>query len=253
LTGSARTWLPANILENAQLRRKLDEVVGGWSRAWFPSRVMRVSTLSAFNAAERRIQANLAWRIDDQGVGFDGTPRIRACLAEWALALRFSDHALRAVDRQLIDGMEGRIVSDLLSQVGVAFAASGKRSGDPFAAMGGVVAQVADSHGDVLFSLAVPFDLAVPFCRPPAMARRPARPIGPVVDALGPVPMTLEILLGEAELSVADLQGLAPGDVVVLGSTLSEPAPLQLIRAGELVARARLTEIEGRAAVVVQS
>jgi flagellar motor switch/type III secretory pathway protein FliN len=64
--------------------------------------------------------------------------------------------------------------------------------------------------------------------------------------------MTLEALLGEAEVSLAELQGLAAGDVLVLGAALSDPGSIRLVNAGATVARAKLTEIDGAFALVLQ-
>lgn len=86
--------------------------------------------------------------------------------------------------------------------------------------------------------------------RPPAMAgpermeRRSA--------AVGPQDVALEVVLGSAEITVADLAKLAVGDVIVMSAALSEPAELK-IHAGERIAAVSVGNCCGRRAVQIKN
>lgn len=61
---------------------------------------------------------------------------------------------------------------------------------------------------------------------------------------LGAVEVTLEALIGEARLTVAELNALKPGAVISLGSTLAHPVELRL--GGAVVARGELVAVDDR-------
>jgi flagellar motor switch/type III secretory pathway protein FliN len=71
----------------------------------------------------------------------------------------------------------------------------------------------------------------------PAPARNP---LGSRINALKPTRVATKGVLGRAELSVSELEGLAIGDVLILDRALSDTAELRLVETDRLVASGKL-------------
>ena len=71
-----------------------------------------------------------------------------------------------------------------------------------------------------------------------------------LVSAIGATEVQIEARLGRAEISLADLRGLRTGDILVLDTAIEQGASLSV--AGQQIARASLTEVDGRHALSVQ-
>lgn len=69
-----------------------------------------------------------------------------------------------------------------------------------------------------------------------------------VIDSL---PVTVEAILGFAEISVGELERLAPGETVKLGSLLGDPVQIRLN--GAVIAFGELVSVGDNFAVRIQS
>jgi len=249
-----RDWLPANAAENDRVKAALDEIVERWARAWFSHTVLNVSGLVSFLQSAPRVEADAGWRVGVSGLAVSASGRARARLCDWALNVRLSDHALTDVDQQLLERFEDKILEDLQARLEASLGSALTEGGPdgPFGDRGGVVATVSEPIGGGLLSIAVPLAAVLSLCRPPSRPRSRTGRLDKIVDSIAPLPMTLDVLLGEAEVSLAELHGLAAGDVLVLGAALSDPGSVRLVNAGATVVRAKLTEIDGAVALVMQ-
>jgi hypothetical protein len=249
-----REWLPANAAENDRVREALDEIVVRWARSWFSHAVLGVTGLASFAHSAPQVDADAGWRIGTSGFAVSASSRARARLSEWALNVRLSEHSLSNVDQQLLERFEDKMLEDLLSQLYSALGSTLLDRGSDLSSggLGGVIAKVSELGGGGLLTIAAPLAAVLALCCAPSGERSRGGRLVKLADSVAPLPMTLEALLGEAEVSLAELQGLAAGDVLVLGAALSDPGSIRLVNAGATVARAKLTEIDGAFALVLQ-
>jgi flagellar motor switch/type III secretory pathway protein FliN len=211
---SAREWLPDGALPGRALSAALEEAVERWSKAWFADRPL----------ALRRIDSAAP------------APCGGGTLARRALAAGAQDQAGTPADTALLAALERRILADL--EETALGAVTGRR---PASAEAVLSVQVGDSDGD-LASVAISREAAIRFRKGAMPAPRKRPQVAQRRRALGSVRVAVEARLGSAEVALAELRSLAPGDVIVLDRALSEPAELKV--RGRLLARATVDEAE---------
>lgn len=69
---------------------------------------------------------------------------------------------------------------------------------------------------------------------------------GPKLDAILRIPVTVQVVLGSAAMSVADLMKLGHGAVVPLGQKVGEP--VDVVVNGRVIARGEVVVVEGEPA-----
>jgi hypothetical protein len=151
---------------------------------------------------------------------------------------------LSEADRDVIGRFAGGIAGDLAATVegalGLEPAASEQivPSPDPFAGAGGLRFGIADRAGRPLLDVAIPSFALTAFRKAAISApRRRAAPLVPLAGAVDEGEVRVVARLGAAVLPLADLAGLATGDVLVLDRAIEDGAELLFSPRGRPFAR----------------
>ena len=253
-----REWLPTGAFEADDVRSAIADVVDQWSRRWFAAAPLAVAKL-AFTPGGLPQDSDGAWTIHHQAVAVRLSRMMTGRLLERALDISFDGLVLSEVDRRVLVVFTQNVVADLAASLERLIGDVGERRSppatiaDPFDAFGGVVVHLTDGR-DPLLSLAVPFQAMVKLCKsrltaPRRRGKAPAR----IAAALAPTHVTIEATLGRARMSLADLRGLAPGDVVVLDAALEDGGEIALVNSNKAIARAKLSQVDGCLALTLQA
>jgi len=245
-------WLPMGAVTSDAVRVKLEGAVDDWSRRWF------ARTSVGVGAVRSRAPGALGedWRIPHQIVAVSHTPRALARLANWALDARLDLLEPTETDRQLVGLFEPRLLDDLVSSVEDAIGGPQQMNGaaPDWSRLGGVEISLADSNGGALLTLAIPLTALLPLTKASLPARtRPRTGLEPIGKALHPTVVTVEASLGVAHVTLDELRGLSPGDVLVLDRRIDQGVELTLAGVDGPLARAGLSELEGRLALILQA
>ena len=259
MTGRARDWLPVQAGKRPAVESRVEEAVGEWSQAWFVRRRVTVASARATLTEPAADADGGGWRRYGGSLGLSCTKRSVQKLLEWGLDLRMDLSTLTEADRRVLELMEHELFADLTRRVELKLdlkstaGPSPSQIDTPYDRLGGVTFTLADSVGGPLMALAVPLDVVMSLCRRSLPPRRPTTAPQSRREALGRQSVTLQAVLGAAEISLSELPGLACGDVLVLNRRLDEPAALALVGSETPLALAGLTDLDGWAALTLQS
>lgn len=256
----AQTWLPIGVTARVAVQAAIGQAVAEWAALWFPRPQVSVSSFKPTLGEPRDDADGSGWRIYRRSVAISCSRRASARLAGWALDAELDPPSPRKADRRLLDLFERRLVEDLAYKVELACGLDGeaqprpKGVRNPFGKLGGVAVGLADDFGAPLLSLAIPLPAVLPLCRSslPAAGGKPAR-LASFAQALGSADLTIEAILGAAEVPVADLRTLAPGDVLVLKRGLSDAVDVSLVGSDSAFAHAKLIDLDGQMALALQA
>ncbi len=258
MTGQPRDWLPLGATAHPGVCARIDAAVSAWSAQWFARRTL--SAVSFTPTGGEAPAEPAGWRVWRAAIAIGCSDRAAARLLDWALDANLGDQGPTRRDRQLIDAFERKLIEDLATKVEAALSVGGATLPAPamveapLGPHGGLVVGIGDGCGATLLSLAIPLAAALPACR--AALGRPSQArerLDSLRQALGEEQVVIEAILGQAEIRLADLRTLAPGDVLVLGTPLSGTAELSLVGGQEAFARAGVSEISGRMALTLQA
>lgn len=260
MTAPARDWLPLAAFNRASLRAVVDGAIEAWAGAWLGTRCLGIVGWSP-QAGDRRDDTDGAgWRARPTGMAMSMSRRARSRLLGWALGVGLDEVSQTDVDRQVLHGLEQRMVDDLFDRLEAklgtaATLPSASVAGEALPA-GGVVVGLGEGAGagGALFSIALPVERLLPLMRStlPA-ARRATAALQSRRLAVSSQPVQLAVRLGAAELSLAEAQNLAPGDVLVLDRSIAVGVELVLAGDGRRVAQAKLAAADGSARLTIQS
>lgn len=253
---AAREWLPAGALTGDPVRSAIAEAVEGWGSAWFASVRLRVAGLD--EGIGSRIAEDEAMRSHGERLLVSLPAASAAKLVIRALDARSGQEAATERDRALLDDFERRMFGNLALRIELALGASigaadAPRDVPDGRAADAITVRIADGKGEVA-SLSIPRAPVIRFrkSRVAADGRLRARLPG-MLNAVSPIRLNVEARLGKAELPLADLRGLAPGDVLILDHALSEPVDIILAGSARPFARARLDEGDGAMALTIEA
>lgn len=244
MTSIVREWLPTEVLTGAVVRKALDTIVAEWAGLWFIDRVIHAISLKLSGKRDvprtqsgRRIAGNVATLQCSAGAS--------ARLLGWALDGELDVLLAGDVDRKLCDAFEERLLRDLVTRVETALGPQELPSAfdtEPES----LILVIGDDRGNAMLSLAIPFPAGLSFAKKAMGAKRLTKAeLVSRVQALGSTRIVLEASLGRADIAIEDLQGLAPGDVIILGKSLSDAADLSLAGSEFIAARAVVTAADG--------
>lgn len=249
-----RYWLPIGTTAPAALERKIAALVDDWSRSWIAEHRLRSfgvqrTTLRigarATGRAENRCAADLAVL----KISLDGKHR----LALAALGLDGGSD-LNAADLDLIGQLAGDILSDFERRFGV-FAklpatAWERAEGPVFQAQESFMIEIGESSEAPLFRVELSSSLFAQLaCDSLAPVSKPG--LGQGAKALERTPVSIGAMLGRSTLSVAELENLAAGDVIVLDRLAGAPLPLAIDGTETSTGRCRVTEAAAAVALEV--
>jgi flagellar motor switch/type III secretory pathway protein FliN len=252
----ARVWLPLGAAAHAAVQAAIGSAVAAWSERWFAKRRVMVLSYTPTPAAGASLEP-MGWRIFPGGVAISPSRTTTARLLGWALDVAYEQTLLTETDRELVRMFEAKAVEDLVltlqAALGMEPTVEGAGSADqPFAELGGLLLMLGSEEGIPLMAAGLPLERLAKLCR--SRVGRRATTSAPPQDriaALARVPIRLEAELGRVELSLADLAGLAVGDVLVLDAAVEGGEGITLSSGGKRFAHAALTDLNGRPAVVV--
>ena len=248
-------WLPPEAAIGEPVRTKVREAVDRWSEHWFSKSSVRLSDLEPITAARAARTDPDDWR------GGRGAISVKRAGMAWrllnlALDVRLELLRLTERDRKLLDAFERTVVEDLVLKVEQALGAmpvpaeADSHPGNPYGRLGGVMASLTDDAGMALLSLAIPLETLLPLCVPIAPGRLTRdEQLGSLTGALATTAITVEANLGEATVRLEDLRALAPGDVLILDRAIDEGLEITLAGSRHVLARAKLTDADGRLAL----
>ncbi len=227
MTASFRPWLPANTAAPQLALGALADMADGWSREWFAGEGLRAAGALVRIDARGELRKTV-WHAHDGGLAIGisapGTAAIGAQVLGVAVGERPAADAalLETVGSECLDDLKRRAAAMLrLSEKGWT-PADGQRAG-PVHRL-----EIAGPARNPVLTLELSADLFVALVKsklPPALA--PA-PLGKPAEALAALPVSLSALLGRSAITVAELSGLATGDVLVLDRALDAPLPLAI-------------------------
>jgi flagellar motor switch/type III secretory pathway protein FliN len=240
MSGAVREWLPREAMDAAPVRNLVAATVDAWSCKWFAAcRVVATGFETLQSGARCRASG---WRVHGSAIALAAGAPAMIPLAALALGGEPGRLVLSEVDRDIIGRFTTRIAADLALSLEQALGL------DPADSAGDVPAENVLPDGGLLFAIAngsdapilhgaIPTAALAAFLRsvlPPA--RRPRSPMSLLADAVGATPVKVEASVGATSLSLGELAGLAPGDVLILDRPVAAGAALALFRSGRTFA-----------------
>lgn len=247
-------WLPADLATRDPIRTRVETVIADWGARWFPRHGARAASFEAISARAASGGSGEGWIIPRKAIGVSCSKAARTRLTGWALDLPVEPVGLTAADAALLEGLQTRLLNDLVDTLEAALDIGDGEKGGPFRRLGGAVVAITDVRGSALLSIAIPFTAVAALCRSalPAASRKPGA-LAARRAALGSTRVRLEATLGRAEIGLSDLRGLAPGDVLVLNSRTDEPIELALAGSNGVVGHAKLSDVDGRISLTLHA
>lgn len=207
MTLAWRPWLPEGVTRRQNVRAELERVVDGWAAAWFAT-----PRLSAPDFGRPQEGGPLT-----QPVSTSISPSDLLQLAALAAEVTDAPDALTGADRTLLRGLGEVMIADLRRRI------EDRLTIGPVAPVGGEALEVrlglrgARPTLGVVIAEAALVGLAKSLMPLPATG---GEPLSGVAQALTGTSLTVEAILGDANLTFGDLRGLAVGDVLVLDTLL---------------------------------
>ena len=239
MTLPVRDWLPTEAFSESAVKTALCGPVERWSKRWFAKGAVAVAAVHPAEIAEPSSQSRIAAGTLAEA---ELTGRGKRVLLEAALDVELAGQTLSEGDHAVLEAFAGAALQDLVSILDETFRAAADGNGPRLRislSLGG---------GDLL-AVTLPRHVLVPALRARLAAARGNRDVPRSrLGALASTKVTAEAVLGQAELSFADLSNLGVGDVVILDRPLQEPVDLRL-SGGQRIGRGRLSRNGGRVAI----
>ena len=264
MTDEALTWLPLGVTTRDAVQAAIGRAVADWSALWFPRPQVSVSGFKPTLGEPRDDADGSGWRVYRKTVAISCPRRSASRLAGWALDAPLAELSPRKADRRLLELFERTLIEDLAHKVELALGVEAPAPSqvhaqpqvvrNPFGKLGGAAVTLTEDFGAPLLALAIPLAALLPLCRS-SLAPAPRKPaaLASFAAALGSADLTIEATLGNAEVPVADLRTLAPGDVLVLQRGLADAVDVSLAGSETTFARAKLIDLDGQMALALQT
>ena len=224
-----------------------------WARRWFGARPVAVTSFVTL-AGPPPPDIDGDWRRHADLVAVKHSRVANSRLLERALDLSLEGLVLSEIDRRVIAALAQRVIEDLAATLKAALDVGTAALPDPLGPFGCALIGIAEGR-DQLLTVAIPLEALVRLRKAElAPASRSANPLAGVSEALQPTTVVLEASLGKVKLSLAELQGLSPGDIVVLDRVIEDGGEISLIESDVVFARATLSgSPNGHLALTVQA
>lgn len=228
MTEHVREWLPRDVFTQDVVQPALAGLLTEWSRHWFTRARAGVTAVSF-----ETMQAEPALLVDGDAAQIVLSGRGKRHLLEALLGLELADAVISAADHKLLDAIATDAAADLLARIDELAAGKGRDG-----AMLAISLALGSREMAILF---LPDHVLIPAMKA-AMWRRRQSSEAPqtIAEALKPVPLRAEAVLGQADLTLGDLRHLSVGDVVVLDTSVRDPVELRLANNGRCIGRGRL-------------
>ena len=229
-----KPWLPDTAAGAAAVERRFAEIVENWSAHWFARQILLPADPAASPAVEPE---GLRLLRSEEGLTLGTDAAARRTIALLMLDAPAAQDAGTEDDGRLLERLANSVLDDLCGRLSVG-------SGTPATATRWLEADEASPQEDgaafmafastprhPLVRLSVPRSIAATLARQKqssSTGTASLAPLAPLADALRRQPVRLSAHLGSCRVTLADLVGLEPGDVLVLDTPLAEPVPLVL-------------------------
>lgn len=253
MTSAWSPWLPEDAVVPGAAQQALADLAKAWSHEWFAGDpACRVGQLTRI-AVPRSELLKAVWHRCEAGVAI-GLPRAgAAALGALVLDVATIGNArnekdlglLESLGKECLDGFKLRL-GQLLGLAKAAWYPSDTGCGDTvvYRTEISLAARAVTVQLDMTTACFARFALSML----PSPAGAAA--LGSGLDALSRIPVPLSALLGRCSLSLAELSGLAAGDVLVLETRTEDSLPLVVGRAP--LARGGCTVIESGAGLALK-
>ncbi len=237
MTG-VRPWLPKGAFSDDAVKAALAEPLGRWSRRWFVREAAAVAAVSRPLDGGFGSGRVVAGAVADAELPGTGKRRLLEAALDADLALL----ALGPDDHHVLDGLALRAVADLVAMLDDLLGAGRDDTVRLRLA-------IAIGDGDALV-VTLPEHGLIPAMKARIGAVRRLDTVPRArAEALRPLPVTAQGVLGAAELSLDDVQELGIGDVVILDRPLSEPVELRVAATGRRIGQGKLGRNGARVAI----
>ncbi|MES2442146.1 MAG: FliM/FliN family flagellar motor C-terminal domain-containing protein [Pseudomonadota bacterium] len=243
-----RPWLPADTAAPRLVQGALADMADGWSRDWFVGEATRAAG-ALVRVDVRGELRKTAWHAHDGGLAIGISAGGVAALGAQVLGVAVAGAERSAADTVLLEAVGGDCFDDLKRRSAALLKLAEKGWSSTEAPRAGPVhrLEITGAARNPVLTLELSADLFVALVKsklppPPAPVA-----LGKPADAIATLPVELTALLGRSAITVAELAGLATGDVLVLDRALD--APLPLVVGGTLAPRGACTVSEDGAAL----
>jgi len=224
-----RAWLPDSALARSGLDQSLADVARQWSLKWLARKTVR--PLGALAVSPLSTDGALHWLALDAdalvAVSTQATDRIAMLMIGETVPQSIAD-----ADRAVLDSLVDVALQDLCRRIAETLGMPpearwrelGEGAGPKIDRPRG--AQLGVDQATPLLHVTFASDVMIALAKrrsPPAPIRERVKPLG---TALVGQPVDLSASLGSCSLAIADLAGLAAGDVLVLDRVAHEPLPI---------------------------
>lgn len=213
---TAQAWLPGDTPVPPALERRLAECVAEWSGRWFVADPLVVGPLA------RGAALDLAWHALGDGMMLGLAPTAAVAIGARILGIAVGERG--AADQSLLDEVAEACLIDLRQTLAGTFAASRDAAWHPVAGPGERVA-VIGSPLRPLLAIALTSERFAALARA-SLPRTTPPSLGAGHAALARTAVTVGAALGRCTISLAELQALGTGDVLVLDTPVDAAVPL---------------------------
>jgi flagellar motor switch/type III secretory pathway protein FliN len=224
-----RHWLPDNAAAPALLQGAIGDLVEAWSVAWFAREPVRLLGGLARLRETRAELRRTGWHVCDGGLAIGVPASGLTTIGSHVMGLAPAGPGRTAEDLALLERLGGACLDDLQRRAAsVLRMPAGSRWTVVDTGLGGTVhrAEIATPSRSLALTIELGDQRFVQLVKDRLPPAAPAGPLGDAAAALAPLQVLLSANVGRCSITVAELSGLARGDVLVLDRDTGAPLPL---------------------------
>jgi flagellar motor switch/type III secretory pathway protein FliN len=221
-----KPWLPADALSPTRLQPLLARVIGDWGRHWFAKAEARIAPAFQDDWPGRSTEAG--WRFSPGVASLALTPIAESATASAMLGANVPQAALQSGDRLVVNHLASTCADDLLTRLGkTALGATAVLTIDQTSLdfEGCTWWDISLGARKAGLKLAFHADAALQMVKR-QLPRTATKRLGTLANGVAKQEIRIAANLGRSSLSLAELEGLAVGDVLILDRVPAEPVPL---------------------------
>lgn len=260
MSSASRDWLPPGVAAHASVRASLTVAVEAWAEYWFARWRPTVGAIDTVGSGALGQDSGRSWRRHGTSLCVNRPAGEALSLTAWLVDAVWDPLLLNAAERLIIDELETVLLTDFCRRLEITLGVSATAPSapevlpDPLGPDGGAVVEVKEGGGGLALRVAIPLAVLAAARKRALPARAtPARPVESRLAALGKTEVRAEVRLGSAQLSLEDLQNLAPGDVVVLNTKLDGLALLAIEDTAKPFAHCRISNTKGQLSMTLEA
>ena len=226
MTPSFRPWLPADTAAPRLVLGALADMADAWSREWFAGEGMRAAGALVRVDARGELKKTV-WHAHEGGLAIGISASGIAALGAQVLGVPAAGER-SAADAALLETVGGECLDDIKKRSAtlLRLAEKGWTAADSQRAGPVHRLEIAGPLRSPVLTLELSADLFVALVKAKLPPPPVPAPLGKPAEALAALPVSLSALLGRSAITVAELSGLAAGDVLVLDRALDAALPL---------------------------